>query len=167
MALINPELIALARIKFVVKSDGQIDLSPANYPSYDFSNGFDAVEVAGALPGALPIIATLDTLEIFLSVPQEPGNPRSLPSTLPSQAGVKATFDIVRVSTATDPSPVGLGGNSVVFDWQYGDYALSGLYANVNPQKALKAFLLLTEGDQPITAYVDVSVFKNPMTLYK
>lgn len=99
MALINPELIALARIK--------IEDIDARYPicTYDFANGFDVVEVKGALPGAPSILVDDDGIVIFLSEPNQPGSPSSLPSSLPSQGGIKAVFSIVGISTPSDPLP--------------------------------------------------------------
>lgn len=164
MALINPELIGLARIKIVT---GGVDTPVIASATYDYANGFDVSEVAGALPGApvIRVAANGTDFDIFLSNPQQPGTALAAPATLPSHGGVKATFNIVRVSTPTDPSPSGVNANTKIVDWQYGDYALVAPYAKVNPQKAIKVFTKVGKNDE--TYYIDVSVFSNPMTLYK
>lgn len=161
MALINPELIALARIK--------IEDIDARYPicTYDFANGFDVVEVKGALPGAPSILVDDDGIVIFLSEPNQPGSPSSLPSSLPSQGGIKAVFSIVGISTPSDPLPI---SSSLIFSgnvlFQYGDYSLGATpYANVDPMKALR--FAPSPGRPGLVRYVDVSVFRNPMTIYK
>lgn len=160
MALINPELIALARIK--------VDQAALPFPlcTYEFSNGFDAVEVKGAAPGAAPILSDANGAVIFLSEPNQVGNPASLPSTLPSQGGIKAVFNIVGISTPSDALPITTLVNSGDIRYQYGDYSLGATpYANVDPMKALRFLPTFNEGS-PIY-YVDVSVFRNPMTIYK
>lgn len=162
MALINPEIIGLARLKVTTKSgEGPI----LDTVTYDFANGFDVVEVSGALPGAPVIYVPSGSSQfvLFLSNPQQPGTAAAAPSTLPNQGGVKATFNIVKVSTPADPIPSGTSASIV--DWQYGDYSLAAPYAKVNAQKALRVFLLLDKSGE--TFYIDVSVFSNPMTLYK
>lgn len=165
MAFIQPEIVALARIKIF------IDIDKTLRAVYEFSNGFDAVEVPGALPGSPPIFIDDRTGDneyvVFLSVPVEVGSP-------PSQAGIKANFSNVAVSSTSDPYPVQtlLSGDIL---WQYGDYSLAGTvfpalprtpYAKVDPQKALRFkfdFPSIPESGRT----VDVSVFKNPMTLYR
>ena len=169
MALINPELIALARLKLVYET-GKLVSS-----SYEYSNGFEAVEVPGALPGSPPLFIDdryypSGEVVLFLSDPAQPGNA----GTPPSQAGIKAVFSNVAVSTPSSPVPLGTTPNAFLF-WQYGDYSLTGtaappapstVYAGVNPMKALRLRpQVFAENDFSI--FIDVSVFKNPMTLYK
>jgi hypothetical protein len=161
MAFVNPEILALGRVSFVF-TDGTITDA-----TYEFSNGFDAVEVPGALPGASPIFVDTRYLNpnpivLFLSEPAQPGN--AAPGT--SQAGIKATFDIVTVSTPTDPLPIYNFPFNIV-NWQYGDYSLAGTaYEGVNPQKGLR-FNIYPFFEGAVSLKVDVSVLKNPMTLYK
>lgn len=85
-------------------------------------------------------------------------------------------FNNVSLSTPSVPAP-GLIETGFIA-WQYGDYTLAGTgaplsfpstpYANVDPQKAIR-FIAPIRGEEmsQFTLYVDVSVFKNPMTLYK
>lgn len=168
MAFINPELVALARVKINFIS-GSIDSC-----SYEYSNGLEAVEVPGSLAGSPPIF--IDTrpgaegIVLFLTDPVQPGNPGAPPS----QAGIKATFDNVSVSSPTNPLPVQTMPNAFIF-WQYGDYTLAGAtspvlastpYAGVNPMKALR-FRPQAFAENDFSLQIDVSVFKNPMTLYK
>ena len=159
MALIAPELIALARIK--------IDISGRTpVANYEYSNGFDAVEVKGAVPGAAPILIDNDGVVIFLSDPNQPGNPASPPLSPASQGGIKAIFSVVGVSTPTNDLPIAALPYSGLVRFQYGDYSLGATpYANVDPMKALRFQGAVVEG--PTVFYVDVSVFKNPMTFYK
>ena len=85
-------------------------------------------------------------------------------------------FNNVSLSTPSVPAP-GLIETGIIA-WQYGDYTLAGAgaplslpstpYANVDPQKALRFVApIFAEEPSEFTQYVDVSVFKNPMTLYK
>ena len=169
MSLINSELIAIGRIN--LDYQGSTILAA----SYDFSDGFDAVEVDGAQPGAAPIFVdgranALGGVVLFLTDPTQPGTSGATPN----QGGLKATFSIVSVSTPSDPLPVQSAANSYI-NWQYGDYTLAGTtspalattpYAKVDPQKALRVKpQVFAEGRFSIK--VDVSVFRNPVTLYK
>ena len=167
MALINPELIALARIKVTATTGDTPGTGTVTEAVYDYSNGFDAVSVKGALEGANPIIIDGHEIVLFLADPQQPGTALNPPTTLPSQGGVKATFSIVKVSTATDPSPTSVPNGLTIKQWQYGDYALSAPYAKVDPQKALRVIFYFPATLSEVVFYMDVSVFKNPMTLYK
>ena len=204
MALIQPELIALARIRIgtapspvppeiasksapsepilapesrepfaafrasrafsptIARAGGPMAPGPLSHTaSYEFSNGFDAIEVQGA-PGAPPIYFDTSSLPgryvIFLSNPNEIGN-----SSIPSEGGIKAIFNVVAVSTPSNPRPLPFTNPSGFVYYQYGNYNLGTTpYKNVNPQKVL-AFA----GKFRAGALVDVSVFKNPMALYK
>ena len=162
MALINPEIVGLARIKITIDYSGP---TPTISSTYVFSNGFDAVSVEGAKDGASPIFVDLrgsnPGFVIFLTDAVQPG------STM-NESGIKATFNVVQISTPLDPFPmVGLSPYTGAPRCQYGDYSLAGtLYANVDPQKALRfdfdgPFVDITE------IFVDVAVFHNPVTLYK
>lgn len=71
------------------------------------------------------------------------------------------------VSTPTSPLPVYDFPFNIV-SWQYGDYSLAGTpYEGVNPQKALRIVLFPFFGTTELFLRIDVSVLKNPMTLYK
>lgn len=169
MALINPELIALARVRVDFSNDGNITTV-----AYEYANGFETVDVDGAPPIFVDQRAGAENcVVLFLTEPAEPGNSGAVPS----QAGIKATFDLVTVSTPLDPLAL---YNTAVYQpvWQYGDYTLAGssspplpptAYAKVNPQKALRFYL--DSGQRivlnPGFALVDVAVFRNPMTLYR
>lgn len=169
MALINPELIALARLNVVS------DLELKSFKvSYEYSNGFDSIRVKGAGRRTPPIFVDDRpnvgdvAVVIFLTEPTQPG-------VVLNQGGIKATFDVVNVASPSDPSPLVFGISepfSGVIGWQYADYSLSGVpslgipsspYAKVNPQKALRFAPYLAE----VAYKIDVSVFRNVGTLYK
>lgn len=175
MAVINPQLIALARVQLQLEFVGEDEVLNA---SYVFSNGFDAVRVTGAKEWAPPIfvdnrVARGRTLVLFLSEPVQPGTASS-----PSEGGVKAIFEVVSVSTPINPLPVSTSINLAgSLAWQYGDYSLAGNgaplvlpstpYAKVDPMKALR-FAAPKLGRLPgESVFVDVSVFQNPMTNYR
>ena len=179
MAFILPELVGLARLKFNVVSSEDLPFSISS--SYEFANGFDVVRVEGASDGANPIF--IDTrnkdlsVVIFLTNPVSPGV--ASPS---NQGGIKATFNVVGVgrpaSSSIDLFTVAqelfpslfLADLSGSVQWQYGDYGLAGTpYAKVDPMKALR--FTLFPGTPPFRwpseFRIDVSVFENPMTVYR
>lgn len=151
MALISSEVIGLARVSVVEERTGQI-------ATYDFSNGFDAVSVKGAQPGAA-VIAVVSTgvFVLFLSEPVAPG-------VKGTQGGLKATIDPVGVSTASAPTPT---VPPVTLRWYYGAYGLGGLYQGVDPEKAIviEATDPTNEGAPFDGSFTfDISVIRDPMT---
>ena len=153
MALIAAEVIGLARVSIAYPGPR----SPA-VGTYDFSNGFDAVSVKGAQPGAA-VVANVGPgiFALFLSEPVAPG-------VMATQGGLKATIDAVAVSTASAPAPT---VPPVTLRWYYGAYNLGGLYQNVDPEKVIviEATDPLNEGnpfEEPFT--FDISVVRDPMT---
>lgn len=151
MALITPEVIGLARVS--ITYPGRVATG-----SYDYSNGFDAVSVKGAQPGAAVIAAIAPgVFALFLSEPVAPG-------VMTTQGGLKATVDPVAVSTASSPTPTVA---VVTLRWYYGAYGLTGLYAGVDPEKVI--VIEATDpanGGDPFTLpfNFDISVVRDPMT---
>lgn len=153
MALIQPEVVGLARVN-VVQSRS------VSAASYEFVNGFDSQNVKGASPGAPVIYSPSDGIFVlFLSEPVAPGS-------MATQGGIKARVDLVAVSSPTTPVPTPV---SPPFKarWFYGVYALVGnpLYSNVDPEKAIAVEILSAEGDLfQNDAVFDIVVFRDPMT---
>jgi len=168
MALINPEIVGLARV--TVAAD-----AVAATASYDFVNGFEAVSPTGALPGAAPVyVPTAGEYVLFLDEAVDPGKPVTTSPNLPAnQGGIKAVVDVVAVATAANTSTIGAtiaAAAQVEARWYYGDYALpSPTYSGVNPEKALHVNLYVAGTTDPYTgsAQFDVVVFRNPTTIYK
>ena len=156
MALIASEVIGLARVSVTVP----VIRAPGPPPSaaYDYSNGFDAVTVKGAQPGAPVILLPATGVAVlFLSEPVAPG-------TKGTQGGLKATVDPVAVSTASSPTPALA---PVTLRWYYGAYALSltGLYQGVDPEKAIVIEATDSNGDPFAQSFqFDISVVRDPMT---
>lgn len=151
MALIGSEVIGLARVSI----EYPIPRSPA-VGTYDFSNGFDAVSVKGAQPGA-SVIAVISpgVFALFLSEPVAPG-------VMATQGGLKATVDAVAVSTASSPTPT---VPPVTLRWYYGAYGLGGLYQGVDPEKTIVVVASNSVGDPFELAFkFDISVVRDPMT---
>lgn len=162
MALINPEIVGLARVVSTTTTSGLT-------ASYQFVNGFEAGTPTGALSGAAAIDAsTAGTYVLFLDEPVDPGTPVSTSPNAPAnQGGIKASIDLVQVSTPTDSTPSLQPG--VELRWYYGAYGLAAPYAGVNPEKAIvvKAYVAGSTAAYTDPVVFDVVVFKNPTTIYK
>lgn len=159
MALINPEIVGLARV-----------VTAGTSASYQFVNGFEAGTPTGALPGAAAISAdgATGTYILFLDEPVDPGTPVTVsPAVAANQGGIKASIDLVKVSTPTTTSPT--LQPTVELRWYYGAYGLAAPYAGVNPEKAIvvKAYAAGTTDAYTNPVTFDVVVFKNPTTIYK
>lgn len=158
MPIINPEVLALARISSP-NEDGVFK------PIYQFSNGFDAVKVDGA-PNQ-PVIyvpnPSIGTFVVFLSNPEDAGNPTT-------QGGIKARVDVVRVSSAENPAPSLLAVRNQKALWYYGDFNLPSAYAGVDPKKAIviETFRRTAGNWVPNTLpiVVDIAVFRDPVTKF-
>lgn len=164
MALINPEILGLARVT----------ASSTALGSYDFSNGFETGTPTGATPGAAPIYSpSAGTYVLFLDEPVDPGSPvTTSPAAPANQGGIKAVVDVVAVATAANTSTIGatlLAAAGIEARWYYGDYALPAPYAGVNPEKALHIELFVAGSTAAYTsaAQFDIVVFRNPTTIYK
>lgn len=165
MALINPEIVGLARVNVTVP------VAPAvATASYEFVNGFEAGTPTGALPGAaaISVDATTGTYILFLDEPVDPGTPVVVsPPTAANQGGIKASIDLVQVSTPTTTAPT--LQPTVELRWYYGAYGLAAPYVGVNPEKAIVVKAFNAGDDTAFTGAIkfDVVVFKNPTTIYK
>lgn len=164
MALINPEIVALARVS----------ASTAAVGTYEFVNGLEAGTPTGALAGAAPIYSpTAGTYVLFLDEPVDPGSPvTTSPAAPANQGGIKAVIDVVAVATAANTSAIAgeiAAAAQIEARWYYGDYLLPAPYAGVNPEKALHVNLYVAGATTPYTgaAKFDVVVFRNPTTIYK
>ena len=168
MALINPEIVGLARVSVAADS-----LSGLATGSYEFVNGFEAGTPTGAQPGSPAILqkggAGSGTFVLYLDEPVDPGKPvTTTPVASPAnQGGIKAVLDLVQVSTPTNSVPT--LQPEYELRWYYGDYDPSLQYTNVNPEKAIVVAVYDSTGEIASTASVtfDVVVFKNPTTIYK
>lgn len=167
MALINPEIVGLARVS--IETDGGTGLATG---SYEFVNGFEAGTPTGALPGSPAILqkggAGSGTYVLYLDEAVDPGKPVTTgPSSPANQGGIKAALDLVQVSTPTNSVPT--LQPEYELRWYYGDYDPSASYSGVNPEKAIVVAVYDSAGDLASTASVtfDVVVFKNPTTIYK
>lgn len=168
MALINPEIIGLARVTVTASTT-------AATGSYDFSNNFETGAPTGALAGAQPIyVPTPGEYVLFLDDAVDPGKPVTTgPASPANQGGIKASIDVVAVATAANTLSIGgtVAANALVeARWYYGDYALPApTYTGVNPEKALHVNLYVAGSTAPYTgsAQFDVVVFRNPLTIYK
>ena len=159
MALINPEIVGLARV-----------VTAASTASYQFVNGFEAGTPTGAQPGAaaISVNAATGTYILFLDEPVDPGTPvTTSPAAAANQGGIKASIDLVQVSTPTTTAPT--LQSDVELRWYYGQYSLPAPYAGVNPEKAIVVKAYIAGGSTAYTDPVtfDVVVFKNPTTIYK
>ena len=158
MALINPEIVGLARV-----------VTAASTASYEFVNGFEAGTPTGAQPGAAAIdTSTPGVYILFLDEPVDPGTPvTTSPAAAANQGGIKASIDLVQVSTPTTTAPT--LQSDVELRWYYGQYSLPAPYAGVNPEKAIVVKAYNAGATTPFTEPVtfDVVVFKNPTTIYK
>lgn len=151
MALINPEILALARVK----------VSPPSVLAYEFSNGFETTSIKGAKPGTPVLISPAPGIVImFLSEPVAPGS-------LGAQGGVKARADVVAVSTPSAATPI---IPDVDLRWFYGTYAFASNPAlvGVDPEKMIvvEAFDTIDKQPWPGTFTFDIVVFRDPMTEY-
>ena len=161
MALVNPQVIAIARL-FIdsgVKSGDRM--------SYVFSNGFETGRVPGAAIGSGPIfqrsgVNPSPQYVLFLNDPVDAGS-------LGTQGGIKVRADVVGVSTLDVPSP-NLPGDAEI-RIQYSDFNLFGTsYQNVDPRKAigLSLYLNTPEGFEPYNGDLtfDIVVTSDPVVTF-
>ena len=181
MALINPQIVGMARVTVTPVIDVDSGLAVGVTPKFDFVNGFETATPTGAVPGASFYVSGqtpgsalgAGELTLFLDTPVDPGsntyNPLANPPVLPNQGGVKAVIDLVGVSTVAEPTPV--LQPDVEARWYYSDYNLltTPNYQNVDPEKALtiKLYEAGTTTAYTGTATFDIIVFTNPLTTYK
>lgn len=163
MAIIQPEIIAMAR----VYSNLQPGFPAPVTAEYKFSNGFDASKVTGAYPWAPSIYYSKPNpmvddnyFTLFLESPVAPGK-------LVEQGGLKARVDLVEVATPTyDPAPYLATG--IAARCCYGNYNLAATpYKDVDPQKAIT---VLISNPSPFSLLRDVTfdivVFQNVETSF-
>lgn len=156
MALIGSEVIGLARFRSTYSRVTGVTAS------YEFSNGFDAVSVKGASPGAPVIYApNPGTFVLFLSDPVAAGS-------MEVQGGVKAVVDAVGVSTPASPTP-SLANLPAKVRWFYGTFNIAGSpqYSGVDPERTI-VIELRDANDNPFedNALIDIVVLRDPMTEY-
>lgn len=167
MALITPELVAMARVQVTFDPEA---LGGVVAASYEFSNGFESVSVHGNPPIFIENRSPIEgQLAMFLSEPVYPGE-----KSAHREAGIKAEISLVSISTPENPlPPLRPGGTPAC---QYGDYSLAGTgapynlpstpYAKVDPLKVIRVAANLGAETRKVF-YLDVSVFRNPMTIFK
>lgn len=167
MALINPEIVGLARV--TVASTGG-----AATGTYDFGNGFEMGTPTGALAGAIPVYSSQPgSYVVFLDEAVDPGKPvTTSPASPANQGGLKAVVDLVQVATPSNTSTIQtLTGAAALVEarWYYGDYNLPATYAGVDPEKAIHVGLFIAGSSALYTgdAKFDIVVFRNPNTIYK
>jgi hypothetical protein len=167
MALINPEILSLARV--TVATTGGLSTG-----TYDFNNGLEGGTPTGAVAGSLPIYSSAPgSYVLFLDEAVDPGKPvTTSPAAPANQGGIKAVVDVVAVATASNTSTIGAtitAAAQIEARWYYGDYSLPTAYVGVNPEKALHVNLYVAGSTALYSgnAQFDIVVFRNPMTIYK